>query len=198
MAHFQQLQFVHLAARHIAEDWRGLSVLEIGSADVNGSIRPFFAGSRYVGVDLEPGPGVDLVGSGEDVRLDDDSFDVTVSCECFEHNPAWCDTFLNMHRMTRPGGIVIVTCASRGRPEHGTTRTRPFDSPGTIARGWNYYRNLNRADFEARIPIEKLFETHAFFRNEVSKDLYFVGRNTVARRGRCGSRYPSCGTKQVS
>ena len=176
MAHFQQLQFVAMASRHMTASWAGLSVVEIGSADVNGSIRPFFAGSEYSGVDLAPGPGVEIVASGDEVALPDGSVDLAISCECFEHNPKWRETFVNMHRMTKPGGVVAVTCASRGRLEHGTTRTRPAESPGTIARGWDYYRNLNREDFERRLPLATLFERHAFFRNGVSKDLYFLGR----------------------
>jgi SAM-dependent methyltransferase len=176
MAHFQQLQFVAMAARHLADSWTGLVIVEIGSADVNGSIRPFFPGSNYTGVDLTAGPGVDLVGSGHEVGLPSDSVDLAISCECFEHNPMWRETFVNMHRMTRPGGVVAVTCGSRGRLEHGTTRTRPFDSPSSLAIGWDYYRNLNREDFERQLPLESMFESHAFFRNDVSKDLYFLGR----------------------
>lgn len=176
MAHFQQLQFVNLLSRHMTADWTGLSVLEIGSANVNGSIRPFFAGSQYTGVDLTPGPDVELVASGHEVTSPDNSFDLTISCECFEHNPKWLETFVNMHRMTKAGGVCVVTCASRGRLEHGTTRTRPFDSPSSLSIGWDYYRNLNREDFERRLPLAQMFESHAFLRNDVSKDLYFVGR----------------------
>ena len=36
-------------------------VLEVGSRDVNGSVRQFFDGGEYVGVDWRPGPCVDLV-----------------------------------------------------------------------------------------------------------------------------------------
>ena len=176
MAHFQQLQFVQILARHLAPDWTGLRVLEIGSADVNGSIRPFFAGSLYTGVDLAPGPGVDLVGSGDTLALPDEHVDLAISCECFEHNPRWCETFMNMHRMTKPGGVVLMTCASRGRLEHGTARTRPEESPGSQSVGWDYYRNLSRADFERRLDLKALFEAHAFFLNAVPHDLYFVGR----------------------
>ncbi|MBY0493687.1 MAG: class I SAM-dependent methyltransferase [Cyanobacteria bacterium] len=176
MAHFQQLQFVSMAARHLAGSWIGLSIVEIGSANVNGSIRPFFTGSHYTGVDLAPGPDVDLIASGHEVALPPDSVDLAISCECFEHNPMWRETFVNMHRMTKPGGIVIMTCASRGRLEHGTTRTRPFDSPGSLSIGWDYYRNLNREDFERQLPLASMFESHAFYRNDVSKDLYFIGR----------------------
>ena len=42
--------------------------------------------------------------------------------------------------------------------------------------GWDYYRNLNRADFDTQLNLGEMFETHAFFRNDVSRDLYFVGR----------------------
>ena len=180
MAHFQQLQFVAIVARHLTPDWSGLSIVEIGSANVNGSIRPMFQGSAYTGVDLAAGPGVEIVGSGHEVAIAADSVDLAISCECFEHNPMWRETFVNMHRMTRPGGIVAFTCASRGRLEHGTTRTRPGDSPSSLSIGWDYYRNLNREDFE-RLPLASMFETHAFFRNEVSKDLYFLGRKPGGR-----------------
>jgi SAM-dependent methyltransferase len=176
MAHFQQLRFVEIASRHAARDWTGLSVLEIGSHNVNGSIRPFFAGSAYVGVDLSEGKDVDVVASGHEVAFPDGSFDLTICCECFEHNPRWLETFANMYRMTKAGGLVVVTCASRGRREHGTARSSPEESPGTAAVGWNYYRNLNRPDFERRLDLGEMFQAHAFFDDKVSKDLYFVGK----------------------
>jgi hypothetical protein len=31
----------------------------------------------------------------------------------------------------RPGGVLILTCATTGRHEHGTTRTSPAMSPST-------------------------------------------------------------------
>jgi SAM-dependent methyltransferase len=176
MAHFQQLRFVEVAAAHMARDWTGMTVLEIGSQNVNGSVRPFFRGADYTGVDLSEGEGVDLVASGHEVALPGRTFDLTISCECFEHNPHWAATFRNMHRMTKDGGIVLVTCASRGRREHGTTRTSPQESPGTTALGWNYYRNLNRSDFQSHFELDQMFQTHVLFRNEVSQDLYFVGK----------------------
>lgn len=180
MAHYQQLRFVELASSHLTSDWSGLAVLEIGSHNVNGSIRPFFAGSAYVGVDLSEGRDVDLVASGHEVAFPDGSFDLAICCECFEHNPRWVQTFANMHRMTKAGGVVVVTCASRGRREHGTARSSPEESPGTSAVGWNYYRNLNRSDFEARLDLKEMFQAHAFFRNRASQDLYFVGKKKGA------------------
>lgn len=98
-------------------------VLEVGSYDVNGSIRSMFPESEFVGVDIVAGPGVDMVSYGHELDFPDGHFDITVSGECFEHDPHWRMTFLNMARMTRPGGLVAFTCASLGRPEHGTTRS---------------------------------------------------------------------------
>ena len=183
MAHFQQLRFVEIASSLLTRSWQGLAVLEIGSHNVNGSVRPFFAGSDYVGVDLSEGKDVDVVASGHEVAFPDGTFDLTICCECFEHNPQWLQTFTNMYRMTKAGGVVLVTCASRGRREHGTARSSPEESPGTAAVGWNYYRNLNRPDFERRLDLGEMFGVHAFFGNRVSKDLYFVGKKKgMARR----------------
>ena len=37
-------------------------VVEVGSRDINGSIRELVDADTYVGIDLEEGPGVDVVG----------------------------------------------------------------------------------------------------------------------------------------
>ncbi|WP_201159284.1 class I SAM-dependent methyltransferase [Rhodoplanes elegans] len=155
------------------EFFDGGAVLEIGSADLGGSARQHFQARDYIGVDLAPGPGVDVVGNGAVVEFDR-LFDVAISVECFEHNPQFLETLKNMVRHTRPGGLVLMTCASTGRPEHGTTRSYPTMSPGTVAVGWDYYRNLVAEDF-ASLPLEEWFSGYRFFTNRVSCDLYFVG-----------------------
>ena len=175
MAHPQQLGFVRAVAEHLAQDFQGRKVLEIGSYDVNGSVRACFAGSDYLGVDLTPGPGVDEVCAGDEVALPDESVDLAISCECFEHTPRWSETFLNMVRMTRPGGVVLFTCATTGRLEHGTARTSPDMSPGTRSVHASYYRNLTAADFRARSAPDGLFDSHFFLTNRYSNDLYFAG-----------------------
>ena len=176
MAHAQHLQFVQMAAKHLADDFSKIRILEIGSYNVNGSIRPFFPRSTYLGVDIIAGPDVDVVCPGEEVADLDETYDLTVSCECFEHNPKWCETFLNMHRMTKAGGIVLFTCATTGRLEHGTKRTLPTSSPGNQEVGWNYYRNLTARDFRSRLQFGDLFNEYAFVTNTASQDLYFIGR----------------------
>lgn len=175
MAHIQQMQFVRRVKEHFVPDTKNLKVLEIGAYDFNGSIRQFFPGADYVGVDLCEGPGVDLVGFGHEVALPDDSVDVAISCECFEHDAHWVETLKNMYRMTRPGGLVVVTCATLGRVEHGTKRSSSEFSPGTQSIGLDYYRNLGREDFENALHLRALFADYFFFTMPTSYDLYFIG-----------------------
>lgn len=122
--------------------------------------RIFFPDSNYVGVDLTEGPGVDLVCSGDEVSHPDNTYDICISCECFEHNPNWVSTFRNMYRMTKNGGLVIMTCATTDRAEHGTTRTEPKHSPGTQSINWDYYKNLTSDDFIENFNISEMFKSH--------------------------------------
>jgi SAM-dependent methyltransferase len=175
VAHPEQLQFFGLVAGHNRQAIMDGRVLEIGSYDVNGSVRALFDGAReYVGVDLIEGPGVDQVAYGHEIDEPVGAFDLTLSGECFEHDPQWSDTFTNMIRLTRPGGLVTFTCASHGRPEHGTRRSEVRDSPGTLAQNSDYYRNLRRTDFES-LPLSTWFATWRFWLMPTTFDLYFAG-----------------------
>lgn len=171
MAHQAQRVFFESIKSSMPEYFNNVSVIEIGSLNINGTVRDFFTPTYYVGVDLEEGPGVDLVSAGQDVDLPDDSFDVAVSAECFEHNPHWKNTFANMYRMSSQ--FIIFTCASDGRPEHGTSRTTPGDSPFTIK--WDYYKNLNEKDFRQEFNFDLMFSKYEFSYNKEAKDLYFWG-----------------------
>ena len=176
MSHQEQRQFVALANEHLLKHARPRRILEIGSYDVNGSVRELFTDSiSYIGADLIEGPGVDLVKSGHEIDLESNSFDLTLSCECFEHNPYWLETFQNMIRMTKPGGLVVFTCASSYRLEHGTARSGALMSPGTQSDGGNYYRNLRRSDFEDRINLADIFVIYRFYYIPTFRDLYFYG-----------------------
>lgn len=176
MAHQEQLQFVKSIIHSLPTPKARLKILEIGSYDVNGSVRKLFPNTDYIGTDLIEGPGVDLIGEGSTINLPSDAFDITLSCECFEHNPNWKETLINMSRMTKPEGIVLFTCATTGRPEHGTTRTTPKASPGTQSMNWDYYRNLTQMDFESSIDLNSIFHSYFFIENKSVSDLYFFGK----------------------
>ncbi|MGO9802493.1 MAG: class I SAM-dependent methyltransferase [Steroidobacteraceae bacterium] len=176
MAHYQQLEFVRTVKRLFPEYFRKTRVLEVGSWDVNGSVRGVFAECDYVGADIAAGSGVDLTCAGQDIGFPSGHFDVVISCECFEHNPYWLETTVNMMRMLRPGGCFIMSCGAPGRREHGTPRMSPGASltslSGQVA---TYYRNLSQRDFFARIDLGRHFSRFFFSKNIYSKDLYLFG-----------------------
>jgi len=178
MCHMEQLVFFKKIQLRMPEYFEDTKVLEVGSLDINGSIRQFFKAKEYIGLDVGPGPGVDVVCEGQNFDYPDEYFDVTVSSECFEHNPFWLETFLNMVRMTRSGGLVAFSCASEGRKEHGTHRSEPESSPLTVFKGgdyWNYYRNLNEEDFTSEVDLDSIFSKYKFKYNDKAFDLYFYG-----------------------
>jgi SAM-dependent methyltransferase len=118
---------------------RRVSVLEIGSRNVNGEVRHLFDSSRYVGLDIEPGPGVDVVADAS-VYETDDRFDVIVCCEVLEHTPVWAQIVARCGDLLRPAGHLILTCAGPGRAPHGA---------GGGGVGDEHYANISVEELEA-------------------------------------------------
>lgn len=170
-----QRKFVELLSIQAPRYFTGGRVLEVGSLDVNGTVRDYFKDSDYIGIDIGDGPGVDIVAQGQNFDAPDASFDVVLSCECLEHNPYWKATFKNMVRMCKPGGLVIITCASTGRPEHGTARSDPGASPLTIEKGWNYYQNISLRDWRSFFVFDGIFYRHMTWIDWHAYELLFVG-----------------------
>lgn len=175
MAHQEQRDFVDRLRKKYSKYFEYKKVLDIGSLDINGTIRDFFGSCDYTGLDVDVGKGVDIVCEGQKYDAPDNSYDVVCSCECFEHNPYWAETFKNMIRLCKDNGLVFFSCATDGRPEHGTTKTSPQDSPLTVGLGWDYYRNLIEDDFREKINFDSYFSYYEFEVNEQSHDLYFWG-----------------------
>jgi SAM-dependent methyltransferase len=175
MAHQEQKDFVQKLRNNFSNFFTDKKVLEIGSLNINGSIREFFDNCKYTGIDVDFGDGVDIVCEGQNYKASDETYDVVLSTECFEHNPYWLETFKNMIRLCKDGGLVFFTCATDGRPEHGTSRTTPLDSPLTVKLGWDYYRNLTEENFTDQINFDEYFSEYHFEINDEHKDLYFWG-----------------------
>lgn len=80
--------------------------------------------------------------------------------------------------MLKKDGLFCFTCASTGRPEHGTRRTTPNDSYGTIGNlndMQDYYKNLTEKDINDVLNLNELFSVWDTYYCNSSKDLYFVG-----------------------
>jgi glycosyltransferase involved in cell wall biosynthesis len=101
----------------------GRQILEVGSFDVNGSVRPIIEAhgpASYLGVDGGPGPRVDKVVDCCDLvdTFGPDSFDVVVTTEMLEHVRDWQTCIRNLCEVLRPGGLLVITTRSAGFPYH--------------------------------------------------------------------------------
>jgi hypothetical protein len=111
------------------------SVLELGGRDVNGSVRPFFRETtRYVSVDIAPGPGVDVVADATTYRPKE-HYDAVVCCEVLEHAEDADGFVATAWGSLNPGGLLIVTCACPPRAPHSAVDGGPL-RPG------EFYRNV--------------------------------------------------------
>lgn len=131
--HASAYDFVAKWARRLGPRKR---VLELGSRDVNGSVRGLFPGAFYLGVDSRPGPGVDLVADAAKYETEE-LFDLVVSTEVLEHAAdaqGICDT---AYDALVPGGVFLVTAAGPNRGPHGV-------DGGPVGR--EYYANVHYAD----------------------------------------------------
>lgn len=177
MAHQQQKDFCLSIKKRFPEFFQSRLVLDVGSLDLNGNNQYLFDECGYIGIDLLPGKNVDIACKGHELQLPNATFDTIISTECFEHDPFYEQTILNINRMLKPGGVFLFSCATTGRPEHGTRRTTPHDAPFTHEFGdWgDYYKNLEEADIRQAIDIDQTFRHYEFSIQHETHDLYFWG-----------------------
>lgn len=115
------------------------AVLEIGSLDINGSVRPLFPhAEHYHGLDLVAGDGVDEVADASQ-WTPPRTYDVVVSAEVLEHAPTWREILTMMWTATAPGGTLLMTCAAPGRAPHSAV-------DGLEVREGEHYANVSPAD----------------------------------------------------
>lgn len=177
MAHQQQQDFCLSVRNRLPEFFSGVKVLDCGSLDINGANNYLFDKAVYTGIDVGPGKNVDIVCKTHEFDAPDGSFDVVVSTECFEHDMYYQKSLVNIVRLLRSGGLFLFTCATTGRPEHGTRRTTPQDAPLVMSHGsWgDYYKNLTEADVREVLDVDAVFSRYEFSGSSVTKDLYFWG-----------------------
>lgn len=106
------------------EDVLGQEVIEVGSMDVNGSLRKLvesYKPKHYLGVDIAMGQGVDVVCNAENLleEFQNACFDVLISTEMLEHVRNWKKVISNFKNIVRVGGTMIISTRSYGFPYHG-------------------------------------------------------------------------------
>ena len=98
----------------------GRKVLEVGSYDVNGSLRyiiEMLEPYEYVGVDIIDGPGVDAVCPAQNLvkKFGEERFDVVISTCMLEHTKKWAEAVSNIKRVCKKDGIILLIVPSNWR-----------------------------------------------------------------------------------
>jgi SAM-dependent methyltransferase len=122
---------VRLFVKQHAGDLVG-PVLEVGSFDVNGTVRDLCP-TPYTGCDILDGPGVDVVYDERDpLPFGYGQFGAVLCLEVFEHcwNPTWLAS--EICRVLQAGGSALVTARGVGFPFHNPPDRWRY-MPGALA-----------------------------------------------------------------
>lgn len=199
--HIEAREFTLFVKRILKDFFISKRVLDVGSGDINGNNRFLFEYCKYDGNDVMQANNVTIVSKTKDLYFSNNTFDTIISTECFEHDPEYKDSFLKIYNMLKPDGLFVFTCASTDRAEHGTRRTKPNDSYGTIAKledMSDYYKNLTEKDINEIVPLNNIFSVWDTYYNSISKDLYFVGIKKGIKHYEPLEKYENVGVTNTS
>ena len=103
------------------EDIAGKNVLELGSRNVNGSIRgyiEYLGAASYTGIDFIDGVGVDLVTDVCNFKPST-QYDVVISTEMLEHVENWKIVVKAIKDSCKMDGMIIISTRGPGMVYHG-------------------------------------------------------------------------------
>jgi hypothetical protein len=126
-----------------------ITVVEIGSRDINGTVRHLFPNATWTGLDLYAGPAVDVVCNAAE-WTPPSLVDMVVCCEVLEHAANWRQLIGAAFRWLKPDGVFLVTCAAPGRAAHS-------HHDGQLLRDGEYYENLSGKQI-AEVCVEVGFQ----------------------------------------
>lgn len=176
MSHKEQKNFCYLVKSRHPEHFENKKVLDIGSGDINGNNNALFHECFMIRNDIAFGPNVDVISFAHDLPFVDEYFNTIISTECLEHDREYSKTLKSVVRMLEPGGLFVMACATTGRPEHGTSKCKPYQVFATRVEGLeDYYKNLTETDIRCVLNIDEVFIEYEFSRNIDHHDLYFWG-----------------------
>ncbi len=97
-------------------------VLDVGSFDVNGSVRKILKGKykEIIGIDMRKGEGVDIVMNAHDIdkKWPKPTFDLITCVETLEHDDKFWITVEQMRRAIKPGGWMLIAAPSLAAGKH--------------------------------------------------------------------------------
>ena len=98
------------------------SVLDVGSAHVNGDLRDIFnkAESEYIGLDMRKVRNVDIVLNAHDIdkHFKEGEFDMVCCFDTLEHDDKFWLSFSNMKWVLSKGGYLLIGVPGRACPQH--------------------------------------------------------------------------------
>ena len=98
-------------------------VLEVGSRPAEGQerfglLRDLFPGAEFLGTDIQEGPNVDQVEDVQKLSFADGSFGSAFALETLEHVHDPIRAVDELHRVLRPGGVLVLSSPSLFFPIH--------------------------------------------------------------------------------
>lgn len=99
----------------------GDKILEVGSLNVNGSVRGNFPDAgEYIGIDMRPGREVDVVATAEDLPelYGPEHFDLVLCLETLEHCEFWKQALKGTWHVLKTGGKLCLTTPLRNKGRH--------------------------------------------------------------------------------
>lgn len=142
--------------------FNGVKVLDIGSADINGTNKSWFDNCKYIGLDVAPYKNVDVVSVAHEYNALKESFDVVCSTSELEHDMYWDRTLLKMVELLKPEGLMWFV-AGHSMGEHGTRRNNPDDSLTVKLNDekWpDYFKNISIEMVRSVLDLDKIFKEY--------------------------------------
>jgi len=89
-------------------------VVEFGALQIEGQekyadLRPLFAGKRFIGCDMRPGPGVDRIENLHQLTFGDGELGTVIMLDTLEHVQYPFRAMAEARRVLRAGGVCIIT-----------------------------------------------------------------------------------------
>lgn len=113
-------------SQYLPENIKHLTFLEVGSLNVNGSLKTIFSNvKKYTGVDIVSGRDVDIVlKDHHKLPFNDGEFDVVMSASTMEHAEYFWEVFKEQSRVTKPGGYIYMYVPFKEAIHHRPDRWR--------------------------------------------------------------------------
>lgn len=131
--HDNNRTFLDDLVKKYPDSFRNVKVLELGSGNMGpktdenlhklngrnyGSVRPWFSGCEYIGVDICEGLGVELAMAAKDTKLQENYFDTLISFSLLEHDLEWRLSLGNNLKWLKSGGMIFMCWGAEGNEPH--------------------------------------------------------------------------------